>query len=100
MPFSILERRLMQCSFTFAPGQRSKGLSEGGFCISKSGAGQSRKVCIVKLSHFRGSLHCSAPVDDKSGAGGPFCHGRFPASFVLTVSPSPSVPSTFLLLLH
>lgn len=24
---------------------------------SKRGAGQVRKVCIMKLSHFRGSLH-------------------------------------------
>src|SRR5206468_11052331 len=40
---------------------------------------------------------CSAPVDDRSDPGGLFPR-RFPASFVLIVSPSPAVPSTFMLL--
>ena len=41
----------------FFPSQTAKGLTREGFCVSKCGAGQPRKVCIVKLSHFRGSLH-------------------------------------------
>jgi len=34
-----------------------RDLPEAFVCVSKCGAGQSRKVCIVKPSHFRGSLH-------------------------------------------
>ena len=56
----------------FFPGRRAKGLTEEGFCVSKCGAGQSGKVCIVKLSHFRGSLqalfvHSSCTVRAQSG---------------------------------
>jgi len=56
MPFSILEHRLMQCSFTFSPGKDRRASRKGFLRIKKRGRSISRKVCIVKLSHFRGSL--------------------------------------------
>jgi hypothetical protein len=43
----------------FFPAQTAKGLTREGFCVSKCGARQPRKVCIVKLSHFSRGVHSS-----------------------------------------
>ena len=64
-----------------------RGRAQAFVCVSKCGAGQFRKVCIVKQSHFRGSLHLRPRPSRKIPrpraladqlAGGPrSVHGRF-----------------------